>query len=352
VDGVSQGAVTSVTLPPVKANAKVEASFAVNVYTVTMTAVHGSIAGAATVNHGSAAIYNITPASGYHIADVKVDGVSQGAVTTLTLPVVTANKVITALFAVNTSTTPLAGSVTINNGAQQTNNSAVTLNLAASDPNGVPNMQVACNGFTFAAAEPFATTRACVLPSGDGSKAVAVMFIDGLGTVHPPVTATITLDTVLPFTTATPSPGNYTDSVAVTLAATKAGSTVYYTTDGTPVTTASRVYSAPIRLAATTTTPFTVQFMAVDGAGNAEPAKNAAYMIHLGCDLNGDGKVDVADALKALQITVGLSSPTPYEMIRGDVGPLVNGKPTQNGIIDLADTLVILQRSVGLVLPW
>jgi hypothetical protein len=39
-------------------------------------------------------------------------------------------------------------------------------------------------------------------------------------------------------------------------------------------------------------------------------------------------------------------------MIRGDVAPLVNGKPQPNGIIDIADTLVILQRSVGLVSPW
>jgi hypothetical protein len=39
-------------------------------------------------------------------------------------------------------------------------------------------------------------------------------------------------------------------------------------------------------------------------------------------------------------------------MIRDNVAPLVNGKPQPNGIIVIADTLVILQRSVGLVLPW
>jgi hypothetical protein len=163
--------------------------------------------------------------------------------------------------------------------------------------------------------------------------------------------ATITLDTIPPVTTATPVSGNFTDSVVVTLA-TEAGSTVYYTTDGTPATTASPVYSAPIRLAATATTPFTVRFMAVDQAGNAESVKNAAYLIQLGCDLNGDGKVDVADALKALRITIGLTPPTADELMRGDVAPLVSGKPKPNGIIDLTDTLVILQRSVGLVSPW
>jgi alpha-tubulin suppressor-like RCC1 family protein len=352
VDGVSNGPLTSITLPSVKANGTVEASFALNVYNVTTTSVNGSITGAAKVTHGSAAIYNIMPNIGYHIADVKVDGVSQGAVTTLTLPVVTADKAITAIFAVNTTTIPLAGSVKINNGTPLTGKTAVTLNLSASDPSGVPNMQIACDGVNFSGPEPFAATRACILPSGDGAKTVAVMFIDGLGTVHPQVTASITLDSVMPVTTITPAPGNYTDSVALTLSASKTGSTIYYTTDGSTVTTSSSVYSSPIRLAAATTTPFTVKFMAVDQAGNVEAINNAAYMIHLGCDLNGDGKVDVSDALKALKITVGLDTPNTYDMIRGDVAPLVNGKPVPNGIIDITDTLVILQRSVGLVSPW
>jgi alpha-tubulin suppressor-like RCC1 family protein len=348
VDGVAKGAVTAITLPPLTSNASITASFAISTYTITKSGVNGSIIGPVAANHGDAPTYTITPAAGYHIADVKVDGVSQGAVTTLSLPAITANKAITAVFAANT--TPQTESIKINNGAPQTNLSAVTLTLAASGPSGVPNMQLACDGVTFAAVEPFATTRTCVLPSGDGAKTVAVMFIDGLGTVRPPVTASINLDTSPPVTTTTPVPGNHTDSVTVTLTATEAGSTVYYTTDGTAVTTASPVYSAPIRLTAIATT--TVRFMAVDKAGNAEPAKSAAYTIHLGGDINGDGRVDVRDALKALQITVGLSTPTPAEVIRGDVGPLVNGKPTPNGIIDIADSLTILQRSVGLVSPW
>jgi hypothetical protein len=66
-------------------------------------------------------------------------------------------------------------------------------------------------------------------------------------------------------------------------------------------------------------------------------------------DLNGDKKIDIADALKALQITIGLYSPTLEEMIRGDVAPLENGKPKQDGKIDLADAMVILRRSLGLV---
>jgi len=197
------------------------------------------------------------------------------------------------------------------------------------------------------------TTWSAVIPAlAEGANTIAVTATDAAGNTATLPLATITLDTIPPVTTAAPASGNFTDSVTVSLTATKAGSTIHYTTDGTPVTTDSPVYSAPIKLAATTTTPFTVQFMAVDQLGNAEPVNNTAYMIHLGCDLNGDGKVDVTDALKALQISIGLSSATPYEMIRGDVGPLVSGKPNPNGTIDLADTLVVLQRSLGLVQPW
>jgi len=66
-------------------------------------------------------------------------------------------------------------------------------------------------------------------------------------------------------------------------------------------------------------------------------------------DLNGDGKVDIADALRALQIAVGLITPTAYDLSQGDVGPLVNGKPAADGKIDISDVVLILQKSVGLV---
>jgi hypothetical protein len=35
-------------------------------------------------------------------------------------------------------------------------------------------------------------------------------------------------------------------------------------------------------------------------------------------------------------------------MIHGDVAPLVNGLPTQNNTIDIADALLILRKTVGL----
>jgi FtsP/CotA-like multicopper oxidase with cupredoxin domain/uncharacterized protein YfaP (DUF2135 family) len=175
----------------------------------------------------------------------------------------------------------LVSSVQINGGASQTNTTTVTLALSATDPAGVPQMQVACDGISFGAAEPFAATRTCILSAGDGVKNVAVMFIDGLGTVYPPVMAEIILDTQAPLTTPTPAPGVYSGSVAVTLTASEPGSTIYYTTDGQAATTAATVYSGPINLTAATTTTFKVQFFARDLAGNLETVKSADYTLHV-----------------------------------------------------------------------
>jgi hypothetical protein len=69
-------------------------------------------------------------------------------------------------------------------------------------------------------------------------------------------------------------------------------------------------------------------------------------------DLNGNGTVDIADALRALQLAVGIVTPTAVDLGRGDVAPLGgNGKPAPNGAIDIADAVLILEKAVG-VLNW
>ena len=66
-------------------------------------------------------------------------------------------------------------------------------------------------------------------------------------------------------------------------------------------------------------------------------------------DLNGDGIVDVRDALRALQISVVLINPSTTELVRGDVGPLLSNVPKPDGKIDVSDSLLILRRALGLV---
>jgi uncharacterized repeat protein (TIGR02543 family) len=73
----------------------------------------GTIAptGAVTVDHGSGQTFTITPSVGYHVADVLVDGVSAGAVTTYAFANVTAAHTIAAGFAPNATTFTITAGV-------------------------------------------------------------------------------------------------------------------------------------------------------------------------------------------------------------------------------------------------
>src|SRR6185503_11201545 len=93
VDGSSVGAQTSFTFNNVTANHTISASFAINTFTITASAGSGG---------------TISPSSGFHVANVLVDGASQGAVTSFTFNNVTANHSIAASFAADAATFTLA----------------------------------------------------------------------------------------------------------------------------------------------------------------------------------------------------------------------------------------------------
>gem|GEM_PF-1691659 len=82
-------------------NKTVAANFTIRQYTITATAgAGGSIdpSGDVKVNHGSNQSFTITPSVGYDIEDVRVDGVTVGAVTNHTFTNVTSNHTISATF--------------------------------------------------------------------------------------------------------------------------------------------------------------------------------------------------------------------------------------------------------------
>jgi hypothetical protein len=132
VDGASKGAVSSYTISNVQAAHMITAIFAINTYTLTVTqSANGVIApGTTTVNYGSSQSFTITANAGYHVVDVVVDSVSQGAVSSHTFTNVQAAHMITATFAISTfiisasaganGTISPSGSVSINYGASQT----------------------------------------------------------------------------------------------------------------------------------------------------------------------------------------------------------------------------------------
>jgi uncharacterized repeat protein (TIGR02543 family) len=113
-------------------NKAVAATFTINTFTIIASAGPGgsiSPSGSVIVSYGASQGFAIAAGTGYHIVDVLVDGVSQGAVSSYTFSNVTADHVISASFAINTYTITASagpngaispnGVVTVNYGASQ-----------------------------------------------------------------------------------------------------------------------------------------------------------------------------------------------------------------------------------------
>ena len=104
VDGVSHGPITSYTFTAVATAHTIEASFALNTYAITVTSgAGGSVAPSGTVNvaHGSDQAFVITPDAHYHVVDVKVDGISHGAILGYTFTGVVAAHTLDVTFALD-----------------------------------------------------------------------------------------------------------------------------------------------------------------------------------------------------------------------------------------------------------
>ncbi len=179
----------------------------------------------------------------------------------------------------------LVASVAINGGNAVTKSILVNLSLNAVDATGVVAMRFSNTGninnpTEWTPEEPYAISKAWTLTAGEGLKTVYVQFRDGAGgggVLYPPVTASITLDTTPPVSTAGPVAGTYAVAPDVTLSSNEPA-TIYYTIDGSTPTTASAVYVGPIRVATNTT----IKYFAVDTAGNIESVKSGTWTIHAG----------------------------------------------------------------------
>lgn len=106
VDSVSVGAPTSYTFTNVIADHTIVANFAIDTFTITVTpGPHGLIklngnpvSGDVTFNDGDTPTFDIVPGSGYQVAGVVVDSVSQGKISQYTFPPIHANHAISATF--------------------------------------------------------------------------------------------------------------------------------------------------------------------------------------------------------------------------------------------------------------
>ena len=88
---------------------------------------------------------------------------------------------------------------------------------------------------------------------------------------------------------------------------------------------------------------------ATDGANNLSVAqRNIIRIDRILGDVNGDGCVDIRDALALLRISMGLDPVTAEVLAHGDVAPLISGVPQPDGKINLGDVVVLLRKVVGL----
>jgi len=109
-----------------------------------------------------------------------------------------------------------------------------------------------------------------------------------------------------------------------------------------PVTVSGTAWNVNLSMLAVGVNDITVT--AIDRAGNVKSA--SVSIVKLGDGIfNGTLIPDISDALKALRIAVGLITPTANDLLHGDVAPL--GAP--DGVIDLADVLLIMRNVVGTI---
>jgi hypothetical protein len=107
VDDVLQPSAVNYTFTNVTANHSIRVTFLINLYTITASAgANGSIdpSGTATVIYGGSQSFNFTPATGYHVDSLIVDGANQPAAASYTFTNVGADHTIRVTFAPNTYT--------------------------------------------------------------------------------------------------------------------------------------------------------------------------------------------------------------------------------------------------------
>jgi hypothetical protein len=104
VDNVKVDSTTSYTFLNVTADHSIRAVFRINQYTIAASAgPNGTISppGLVTLNYGASQAFTISPATGYHVDSLLVDGVKVDSSSSYTFGAVSANHTIRAVFAIN-----------------------------------------------------------------------------------------------------------------------------------------------------------------------------------------------------------------------------------------------------------
>jgi len=214
--------------------------------------------------------------------------------------------------------------------------------ISGSKDAGTVSVTVSINGGSPSAASmPTATTWNITLTGlVEGTNSITVTGTDSGGTPTV-VTGNILLDTVSPAliinAVATP-----TVSASQTITGTVEPGVTMFASANTaatvsPITVSNGIWSAQV--SGFTPGANAIGVAAVDAAGNFSFRMVTIYL---------STTLTIADALTALRITTNLIQPTAADLNLLDVAPLAGGVPTQSGSVDLADSLLILRKVVGL----
>jgi hypothetical protein len=138
-------------------------------------------------------------------------------------------------------------------------------------------MQFSYDNITWSTPEAYASTKAWTLTSGDGTKTVYARFKNNADIWSSVYSDTITLDTIVPSTTALPVGGSYSSAQTVTLSCddgsgSDCSGTQYCLGGGC---TPSIPYSGSISISSSNT----LRFYSTDNAGNSESVKTEVYTI-------------------------------------------------------------------------
>ncbi|MDH4163772.1 MAG: FG-GAP-like repeat-containing protein [Nitrospirota bacterium] len=260
------------TISNITENHTVEASFAINTYTITASAGSGggvTPSGSVLVNHGADQAFTITPDTGYHVADVLVDGSSIGVVSAYTFTTVTTDHTISASFAQDDTTPPTLVVSTLSDGAT-TNNQTLNINGTVTDSGGIQSLVV--SGTT-------------VTVQGDNSFSHVVTLVTGSNTITSVATdlagntttdsRTITLDQAAPGLVITmPADNSITNQLVSTITGTvdeNASVSVVLNSDSPQLASmAGNSFTATVNLVSGINT---IDVTATDLAGNTSTAK-------------------------------------------------------------------------------
>jgi len=222
---------------------------------------------------------------------------------------------------------------------------------------GVVSYQYRLDNGALSADTPVATPIA-LSGLADGTHTVTVRGKDAGGNLQPestPTTATWTVKTNPPVLTLTPIAKTINKS-RLTIGGTVELNSIPSVTVAPPATaTAARtiggngIVTWSCDISGLAPGANNIKVTALDFVFNKTEITEIVTVVAPDGNMKGTGTVDVSDALRALRIAVGTVAPTSDDLLRGDVAPLVNGRPAPDDIINVNDAILILKKAVNLV---